>query len=52
MNCRAAIAPVNASAAPGGDLDADLVARLRDHYADSDARLAELLGRPLPWRQS
>lgn len=44
--------PVNASTAPGGDLDADLVARLRDHYADSDARLAELLGRPLPWRQS
>ena len=31
------------------ELDDELVARLRDHYADSDAALAELLGRDLPW---
>ncbi|MGZ5399199.1 MAG: sulfotransferase family protein [Nocardioides sp.] len=43
-------APVNASSTETGELDDDLVAELRDHYRDSDAALAELLGRALPWR--
>ena len=30
-------------------LDEDLEADLREHYRDSDAALAELLGRELPW---
>lgn len=41
--------PVNASS-PVGAVDDDLMAELRDHYRDSDAELAELLGRELPWR--
>lgn len=42
--------PVNASASSAGEeLDADLLARLRDHFADSDAALARMLGRDLPW---
>lgn len=41
--------PVNASG-PAEDLDAEVLAELRDHYRDSDAALAEMLGRPLPWR--
>ena len=28
----------------------DVVERLRRHFADSDARLETMLGRPLPWR--
>ena len=43
-------APVNASSTVTGGLDDDLVAALRHHYRDSDAALAELLGRELPWR--
>ncbi len=30
-------------------LPADLLAQLREHYAASDAALATLLGRGLPW---
>ena len=45
-------APVNASSAVGDDLDDDLVAELRAHYADSDAALADLLGRGLPWKEA
>ena len=30
---------------------AELAADLRDHYRDSDAALAQLLGRELPWRR-
>lgn len=44
-------APVNASSIIDEELDSDLEAELRDHYADSDAALADLLGRPLPWRE-
>lgn len=43
--------PVNASrprTAP--PLDPALRRRLRDHFAESDTALAELLGRSLPWR--
>ena len=40
---------VNASSGPAPELDRALVGRLRDHYRDSDARLAERLGQPLPW---
>jgi hypothetical protein len=46
-------APVNASSAAGsgaGALDAGLLAELRDHYRESDEVLADMLGRPLPWR--
>lgn len=42
-------APVNASG-PSGPLDDALVTALREHYRDSDAALAEMLGRELPWR--
>ena len=42
-------APVNASMSVPS-VDDDLVAELRDHYRTSDAALAELLGRDLPWR--
>jgi len=45
-------APVNASSSVEDELDDELVADLRAHYADSDATLAELLGRPLPWKES
>ena len=41
--------PVNASTTVGEELDDDLLARLRDHFADSDAALARMLGRDLPW---
>ena len=41
--------PVNASSPVGEDLDDELVARLRDYYSDSDAALARMLGRDLPW---
>lgn len=41
--------PVNASAGEEPDLPDDVVAALRDHFADSDAALARLLGRDLPW---
>ncbi len=42
--------PVHASGDPREPLPADLVADLRDHFAASDAALADRLGRPLPWR--
>ncbi len=41
--------PVNRSDSPADDLEPELVARLRDHFADADRALAGLLGRPLPW---
>ncbi|QBR93657.1 sulfotransferase family protein [Nocardioides euryhalodurans] len=41
--------PVNASTTAGGELDDDLVARLRHHFRESDEALAGLLGRDLPW---
>jgi len=41
--------PVNASSSVGEDLDDGLLARLRAYFADSDAALADLLGRDLPW---
>lgn len=41
--------PVNASAGDEPDLPAGLVAELRDYFRDSDAALARLLGRELPW---
>jgi hypothetical protein len=44
-------APVNASSTTPGGLDPELAAELRDHYRDSDAALAQLLGRELPWRR-
>lgn len=43
--------PVNASREnPARALDPGVLRRLRDHFAESDAELAELLGRDLPWR--
>jgi hypothetical protein len=42
--------PVNASSTLPEPLDDELVAELRDHYRASDDALADLLGRPLPWR--
>lgn len=41
--------PVNASSPVTDELDEDLLAELRDHFRDSDAALARMLGRPLPW---
>ncbi len=41
--------PVNASSTVGDELDDEIVARLRDYFADSDAALAQMLGRDLPW---
>ncbi len=41
--------PVHASQDRRDPLPADLVDALREHYARSDAELAERLGRPLPW---
>ena len=41
--------PVNASSAVDEELDPGLVAELRAFFADSDAALADLLGRDLPW---
>lgn len=43
-------APVNPSTPVTESLDGDLVAQIRDFHADSDAALARLLGRDLPWR--
>ena len=43
-------APVNPSTPLAEDLGQDLVTELRDHYRESDAALADLLGRELPWR--
>ncbi len=40
---------VNASSGPEPELDAGLRQRLRAHFRDSDARLADWLGRDLPW---
>lgn len=41
--------PVNASAGDEPELPESLVAELRDYFKDSDAALARLLGRDLPW---
>lgn len=41
--------PVNASSPVGGDLDPELEAELRDYFGESDAALADMLGRDLPW---
>jgi len=41
--------PVNASSSVPDPIDDDLVTELRDHYRESDAALADLLGRELPW---
>jgi hypothetical protein len=42
--------PVNTSDRPASQTVGEgLLARLRDHFAESDAELAALLGRPLPW---
>ena len=41
--------PVNASSTAPESLDEELEAELREHYRESDAALAELLGRDLPW---
>ena len=40
---------LHASEHPAAEPDPDLLARLREHYAESDAALAALLGRDLPW---
>lgn len=39
----------NASEGAEPEVPADLLEALRDHFADSDRRLAERLGRPVPW---
>jgi hypothetical protein len=44
--------PVNPSEAPVPELDPGLRARLGDYFADSDAALARLLGRDLPWSRA
>ena len=41
--------PVNASSPVGDDLDPELEAELRDYFGESDAVLADMLGRELPW---
>ena len=41
--------PVNQSGQAPPPLDDHLLARLREHFEDSDRALARLLGRPLPW---
>lgn len=41
--------PVNRSSQQPPELDPGLRARLRDYFRPSDAALAELLDRPLPW---
>jgi hypothetical protein len=41
---------VNESNQETAELDQELVVRLRDHFAESDRALADLLGRPLPWQ--
>lgn len=40
---------VNSTGTDTPDLPADLVARLRAYFAESDRALADLLGRALPW---
>ena len=40
---------VNASSATHDRLDEELLVRLRDYFAESDAALAVMLGRDLPW---
>jgi len=40
---------VNGSRTPVTDVPAELLGRVRDYYADSDAQLATMLGRELPW---
>lgn len=44
-------APANASAAPKTRLDPQLRAQLRSYFAESDERLRQILGRPLPWHE-
>ena len=41
--------PVNASSSVGDELDDELLVRLHDYFAESDAALAQMLGRDLPW---
>ncbi|HET6561684.1 MAG TPA: sulfotransferase [Marmoricola sp.] len=45
-------APVNRSAAPRPQLTRELRERLEEYFSDSDAALAELLGRDLPWSRA
>jgi len=45
-------APVNSSAAPEPELSAELRARLEEYFTESDAALARLLGRDLPWSRT
>jgi hypothetical protein len=42
---------VNASGVAAPVLPPDLLADLREYYAEPDRRLEELLGRPVPWRE-
>lgn len=42
--------PVHESSGPVPTLDAGLLRQLRDYFHDSDERLADRLGRELPWR--
>jgi hypothetical protein len=44
--------PVNPSEAPVPELDPGLRERLEHYFADSDAALAKLLGRDLPWSRA
>lgn len=41
--------PVNESRQSRAELDGHLLARVREHFHDSDQELSDLLGRPLPW---
>jgi len=43
---------VNAADGRAPELDEDLQAEVRGYFSDSDARLRELVGRPLPWGSS
>lgn len=43
---------VNASDGADPSLPADLETALRDYFRDSDRRLAEVLGRPVPWAEA
>jgi hypothetical protein len=43
---------VNASEGVMPSVSADLEALLREYFADTDAELSRVLGRPLPWRLS
>jgi hypothetical protein len=40
---------VNVSEGDAPELDDDLVRRLREYFRESDLRLSQRLGRPLPW---